>query len=40
MCIRDSFFVSADARALIRQEGIILLSYRPIQEVWKVKRDA
>ncbi len=34
------FFVSADARALIRQEGIILLSYRPIQEVWKVKRDA
>jgi hypothetical protein len=29
------FLVSSDAREVIRQEGIVLLSYRPLQEVWR-----
>jgi chitin disaccharide deacetylase len=29
------FLVSSDAREIIRQEGIVLLSYRPLQEVWR-----
>ena len=34
------FLTSPKARTLIRQEGIVLLSYRRMQEAWKVKRDA
>jgi hypothetical protein len=29
------FMISEEARAIIQQEGITLLSYRPIQEVWR-----
>jgi chitin disaccharide deacetylase len=29
------FLVSSDAREIIRQEGIVLLSYRPLQELWR-----
>jgi predicted glycoside hydrolase/deacetylase ChbG (UPF0249 family) len=29
------FLVSADARETIRREGIVLLSYRPIQAIWR-----
>ncbi len=29
------FTLSAQAREIIRQEGIILLSYKPLQEVWQ-----
>ena len=29
------FLVSADAREVIQQEGITLLSYKPLQEVWQ-----
>lgn len=35
-----AFFVSPEARTLIRQEGIILLSYRTIQDAWGVMRNA
>jgi hypothetical protein len=29
------FLVSAEAREVIQQEGITLLSYKPLQEVWQ-----
>jgi predicted glycoside hydrolase/deacetylase ChbG (UPF0249 family) len=29
------FLISAEAREIIRQEGIILLSYEPLQELWQ-----
>ena len=29
------FLMSVDARELIRQEGIIVLNYKPLQEVWR-----
>ena len=29
------FFVSDEAREIIRQEGIILLSYGPLQAIWQ-----
>ena len=29
------FLTSPEARSVIKQEGIILLSYQPLQEVWK-----
>ena len=29
------FLMSSEARELIRQEGIIVLSYKPLQEVWR-----
>jgi hypothetical protein len=29
------FMVSAEARAIIQQEGITLLSYKPLQDVWR-----
>jgi predicted glycoside hydrolase/deacetylase ChbG (UPF0249 family) len=29
------FLVSPEAREIIRQEGIVLLSYRPLQELWR-----
>jgi predicted glycoside hydrolase/deacetylase ChbG (UPF0249 family) len=32
------FLMSADAREIIRQEGIILLSYRPLQAVWQERQ--
>ena len=31
----DHFLISAEARELIRQEGITLLSYTPLQQVWQ-----
>lgn len=31
------FLISPEARELIRQEGIIVLSYKPLQEVWRGK---
>jgi predicted glycoside hydrolase/deacetylase ChbG (UPF0249 family) len=31
------FFISPEARQLIEAEGIILLNYRPLQEVWQGK---
>ena len=34
------FLTSPEARTLIRQEGIVLLSYRRIQEAWRAVRDA
>jgi hypothetical protein len=30
------FLMSAEARALIRQEGITLLSYAPLQAAWQI----
>ena len=29
------FAISTEARAIIEQEGIILLSYQPLQAVWQ-----
>lgn len=29
------FLMSLEAREIIRQEGIILLSYKPLQELWQ-----
>ena len=29
------FLVSEAARAIVEEEGIEILSYRPLQEVWK-----
>jgi len=29
------FLISSEAREIIRQEGIILLSYKPLQELWQ-----
>lgn len=34
------FLISAHARALIQQEGITLLSYRPLQDVWRARSYA
>lgn len=34
-----AFLTSPEARTLIRQEGIILLSYSPIRDAWGVMRD-
>jgi len=31
------FLVSAEAHDIIRQEGIILLSYEPLQAVWRAR---
>lgn len=31
------FFVSEEAREIIRQEGIVVLSYKPLQEVWRAR---
>ncbi len=31
------FLVSAEAREVIQQEGITLLSYRPLQEIWQAR---
>lgn len=31
------FLMSVDARELIRQEGIIVLNYKPLQEVWRAR---
>ena len=31
------FLISPEAREVIQQEGIILLSYKPLQEVWQGK---
>jgi hypothetical protein len=31
------FLMSLDARNLILQEGIIVLSYKPLQEVWRAR---
>ena len=31
------FVISAQAREIIQQEGITLLSYKPLQEVWQVR---
>ena len=31
------FAISTEARAIIEQEGIILLSYQPLQAVWQGK---
>jgi chitin disaccharide deacetylase len=31
------FLMSLEAREIIRQEGIVLLSYRPLQELWQSK---
>jgi chitin disaccharide deacetylase len=33
------FFMSTEAAELVRQEGIILLSYKPLQEVWQGSRS-
>jgi chitin disaccharide deacetylase len=32
------FFVSDEARSIIQQEGIVLLSYKPMQAVWRSQR--
>jgi predicted glycoside hydrolase/deacetylase ChbG (UPF0249 family) len=29
------FLISAEAKAIVEQEGIVLLDYRPLQTVWK-----
>ena len=29
------FLISQEAREIIEQEGIVLLSYRPLQKVWQ-----
>ncbi|MBJ7600353.1 MAG: hypothetical protein DLM67_00930 [Candidatus Nephthysia bennettiae] len=29
------FLVSSDAREIIREEGVLLLNYRPLQELWR-----
>src|SRR6185437_4401634 len=31
------FLVSAEARQIIEQEGIVLLSYQPLQQVWQAR---
>jgi len=31
------FLISAEARAMIRQEGITLLSYKPLQQAWRAR---
>jgi predicted glycoside hydrolase/deacetylase ChbG (UPF0249 family) len=31
------FLISAEAQAVIRQEGIVLLSYAPLQAVWQAQ---
>jgi predicted glycoside hydrolase/deacetylase ChbG (UPF0249 family) len=33
-----AFLISPEARQIIEQEGIILLSYRPLQQVWQARR--
>ena len=36
VCQADfDFAISTEARAIIEQEGIILISYRPLQAVWR-----
>ena len=36
VCRADyKFVMSEDARELMRQEGIIVLSYKPLQAVWR-----
>src|SRR3989454_7060245 len=32
-----NFLISAEAREIIQQEGITLLSYKPLQEVWQAR---
>ncbi|HLW01904.1 MAG TPA: polysaccharide deacetylase family protein [Ktedonobacterales bacterium] len=32
------FFTSPEARQIIEQEGIVLLSYQPLQQVWQARR--
>jgi hypothetical protein len=32
------FLTSRQARALLREEGIIVIEYRPLQEVWNQSR--
>lgn len=34
-----NFLMSAEARQIIEQEGIILLNYRPLQQVWQNKNQ-
>jgi hypothetical protein len=29
------FLVSREAREIVEREGIVLLSYRPLQELWR-----
>jgi len=29
------FLISRQARSIIAQEGIVLLSYKPLQQVWQ-----
>jgi hypothetical protein len=31
------FFTSPEARAIVEQEGIILLNYKPLQQLWQSK---
>jgi predicted glycoside hydrolase/deacetylase ChbG (UPF0249 family) len=31
------FFTSPEARAIVEQEGIILLNYKPLQQLWQAK---
>ena len=32
-----AFLISQEARQIIKQEGIVLLSYKPLQEVWQTQ---
>jgi len=34
------FLISADAREMIDREGITLLSYQPVQQVWRDRQDS
>jgi hypothetical protein len=32
-----AFLISQEAHQIIKQEGIVLLSYKPLQEVWQTQ---
>jgi predicted glycoside hydrolase/deacetylase ChbG (UPF0249 family) len=34
------FLISQEARSIIEQEGIVLLSYKPLQQVWQERRSS
>ena len=34
------FFISQEAREIIEQEGIVLLSYKPLQQVWQARSSS